>query len=183
MKIREIISDCLFKLGYGTAIDMTVDANRTEEQNRTVNMLLKCASIVYSEIITAHFPNVVKERVTLTDCRLPLNTLQNSKFVYAVALRQHGENRKIKQYPSHIESNFSGEGELEFVALINAYTLDTELGDRVPAWLLAEGIVAEYAYANNLIDAAVQSERKFRDGLSQLKSRGASKYVRARRWE
>ncbi len=183
MKIREIIGDCLLKLGYGTAVDMVTDANRTDEQNKAVNMLLKCASIVYSEIITNHFPNVVKETVTLTDGKMELSQLTNSKFVYALSLKQNGENRKIKVYPTYIESNFSGEGELEFVALLSTYDLDTELPERVPSWLLAEGVAAEYAYANNMIDAGVQSERKFRDGLSELKARGAGKYVRARRWE
>lgn len=182
MLIRDILALCFVKLGYGTSVDMVTDANRSDEENRIVNILTRCAAVVYNEILTNHIPNIVKEKVVLTDNKVNLSTLSETKFVYAVALKCGGENRKIKQYPNYIESNFSGEAELEFVALADV-TLDTDVPARIPHWLLADGIVAEYAYANNMIDVAVQTERKFYEGLTALKSKGAGRYVKQRRWE
>lgn len=182
MKIRNIISDCLLKLGYGTAVDMEIDANRSAEENRIVDILLRCVSITYTEIVTRHFPNIVREEVVLTDNKLTFATLTGGKFVYAVSLKQKGEYQKIKVYPTFLESEFSGEATLEYCALPASYTLDTELPDVVPCQIIADGVTAEYAYAENMIDTGVSCERKFAEGLGALKCRGVGKYVKARRW-
>ena len=64
-----------------------------------------------------------------------------------------------------------------------SYSLTTELPSNVPCWLLSEGVVAEYAYANNLIDLGAQAEKKFREGICALKAHsGAGRYVKPRRW-
>ena len=48
---------------------------------------------------------------------------------------------------------------------------------------MSEGVVAEYAYANNLIDLGAQAEKKFREGIYALKAHsGAGRYVKPRRW-
>lgn len=182
MKVYEILNDCLFKLGLSDRLSLTEAGTYTEEQQKIINALLRCSNMVYAELCTSYFPNIVTENVLFSENKLNLSQLQNSKYVYAVTLRQNGILKKIKQYPSYIESNFSGEAVLEYVALPATLAFNSELICRIPSWLFAEGIVGEYAYANNLIDIAVACERKFREGLGQLRARGSGKYVKARRW-
>lgn len=182
MKVYEILNDCIFKLGMSDRISLTETGTYTDEQQKIINSLLRCANIVYAELCTNYFPNIVCEKVLFTDNKLNLSSLQNNRFVYAVTLRQNGILKRIKQYPSYIESNFSGDAVLEYVALPNPLTFLTEVSNVIPSWLYAEGIVSEYAFANNLIDIAAACERKFREGLGQLRARGAGKYVKARRW-
>ncbi|MEG1612720.1 MAG: hypothetical protein RR357_00965 [Clostridia bacterium] len=182
MKVKEIISDCVFKLGFGDRINMSEGAVWTAEEQKTIDILLRCANIVYAEICTNYLPNIITETVNLIDNKVQLSALINKKYVYAVTLRQNGFFKPIKQYPAFIESNFSGEGQLDFVAIPATLALNTEINERIPSWLFADGVVSEYAFANNLIDIAVQYERKFRESIGHLKTQGSSKYVKARRW-
>lgn len=181
MILKDILSDCVLKLGYGDRINFDETEERTQEAQKVIDILLRSADIVYAEICTNHILNTVRENVTLTDNRLEHNALKNM-LVYTISLKQNGISRRIKQYPSFIESNFSGDGVLEYVSLPEKLTLNSNIPDTVPCWLIADGIVSEYAFANNLIDIAVQHERKYHEGLSLLKTHGASKYVKARRW-
>lgn len=180
MLVKDIISNCILKLGYSDRIDIEKEELSQEEQ-KIINTLLKCADIIYAEISTAYLPNLTKENVTLRNNKLCHSTL-NNKLIYCVSLKQNGIARYIKQYPSYIESNFSGDAILEYVCLPEKLTLASDIPNTIPFWLISNGIIAEYAYANNLIDIAVQHERKYREGLSLMKSRGASKYIKARGW-
>jgi hypothetical protein len=182
MTVKDIIGDCIFKLGHAERISMADDAVYTEEEQKILDALLRAANIVYAEICTNWFLNVVTETVTFTDAKLQLSDLTNTRFVYAVSLKHGGTYRKIKQYPSYIKSDFSGEAELEFVAVPDTLLMTTVIDGRVPAWLFSDGVVGEYAFSNNMLDAAVQYERRFREGLSRLKGHGAGRYLKPRRW-
>lgn len=182
MKVSDVIKNCFVKLGYGV-VDVTDAENLTAEQKRLVDILLCSVENVHSEIISAYFPFVVAENVTLVDGKLQYSTLTNPKIVYPISLKRGAETRKIKAYPTYIQSDFSGEATFEYCALLPSYSLSTELPCNVPCWLLSEGVVAEYAYANNLIDLGAQAEKKFREGICALKAHsGAGRYVKPRRW-
>lgn len=182
MKVSDVIKNCFVKLGYGV-VDVTDTENLTNEQKKLINILVCCVENVHSEIISTYFPNVVTENVTLVDDKFSYSSLKNAKIVYPISLKRGGETRKIKAYPTYVESDFSGDGVFEFCALLDKYEMTTELGCGVPCWLLSEGVVAEYAYANNLIDVGVQAEKKYREGIAALKSHsGAGRYVKPRRW-
>ena len=184
MKVSDVIKNCFFKLGYGVSTDPSDAENLSSQERELVNVLLRAVENVHSEIVSTYFPNIVKENVVLVDGKLLFSELTQKKIVYPVSLKRGAETKKIKVYPAYIESDFSGDAVFEFCALPDVYAPDTELGDRVPEWLLSEGVVAEYAYANNLIDAGAQSEKKFREGLSRLKSHEfCGRYVKPRRWE
>jgi len=182
MKVSDVIKNCFVKLGYGV-VDVTDTENLTTEQKRLIDILSCCVENVHSEIISAYFPNVVTENVTLVDGKLEYSTLKNSKIVYPISLKRGAETRKIKAYPTFLQSDFSGDATFEFCALLQKYELSTELPGNVPCWLLSEGVVAEYAYASNLIDLGAQAEKKFREGICALKAHGgAGRYVKPRRW-
>ena len=181
MKVSDVIKNCFVKLGYGV-VNVT-DESLTDDKKRLVDILLLCVENVHSEVISTYFPNIVTEKVTLVDGKVEYSALKNHKIVYPVSLKCGGETRKIRAFPTYIESDFSGDATLEFCALLPEYTLSTELSGTVPCWLLSEGVVSEYAYATNMLDVGASAEKKFREGLSELKTHfGAGRYVRPRRW-
>lgn len=116
MKVSDVIKNCFVKLGYGV-VDVTDAENLTAEQKRLVDILLCSVENVHSEIISAYFPFVVTENVTLVDGKLQYSTLTNPKIVYPISLKRGAETRKIKAYPTYIQSDFSGEATFEYCAL------------------------------------------------------------------
>lgn len=181
MKVRDILNDCVFKLGYAGRVDASEGAENGAEEMNILDMLVRCVNLVYAEMCVEYKLNVVSETVNFVDNKFELCGLTN-KFAYAVCLKHNGRSRRIKQYPSHIESDFSGEAELEFAAMPPTLTADSTIPDAVPSGVISDGAVSEYAYANNMLDSAVQYERKFKEGMSNIFRRGSSKYVKARRW-
>ena len=108
MKVSDVIKNCFVKLGYGV-VDVTDAENLTAEQKRLVDILLCSVENVHSEIISAYFPFVMTENVTLVDGKLQYSTLTNPKIVYPISLKRGAETRKIKAYPTYIQSDFSGD--------------------------------------------------------------------------
>lgn len=105
MKVSDVIKNCFVKLGYGV-VDVTDAENLTAEQKRLVDILLCSVENVHSEIISAYFPFVMTENVTLVDEKLQYSTLTNPKIVYPISLKRGAETRKIKAYPTYIQSDF-----------------------------------------------------------------------------
>lgn len=99
MKVSDVIKNCFVKLGYGV-VDVTDAENLTAEQKRLVDILLCSVENVHSEIISAYFPFVVTENVTLVDGKLQYSTLNNTKIVYPISLnaaRKQGKSRRIRR--------------------------------------------------------------------------------------
>lgn len=105
MKVSDVIKNCFVKLGYGV-VDVTDAENLTAEQKRLVDILLCSVENVHSEIISAYFPFVMTENVTLVDGKLQYSTLTNPKIVYPISLKRGAETRKIKAYPTYIKAIF-----------------------------------------------------------------------------
>lgn len=180
MQIIDIIENCVFRLGQYGNFDVKAES-LSDEQMRMRDMLLRAVNLVYAELCAEHIPMLTAEAVELIEGRLAYSAL-SKPLLYALSLTRQGVRQGIKCYPAFLESEFSGAAVLEYAYLPDQLGLTDELPARIPPLLLTDGALAEYCYAQNLLDAAVQSERRYTDALSALKTKGAGKSVRARRW-
>ncbi len=175
MLVKNIISECLSKLG------MDPEAHNDGEDS-VVKALLDAANSVYCEIATDYLPLVAREKAVFDEGFADVSALAK-RILYVVAVRKDGIAKGYKLYPDYIESTFRGEGEIEYAYLPDEFAFDGELSDtRIPEWLFAEGVCAEYCYRNNMSDMAEAFAAKFKESLLRLKNKGSSKYLKARRW-
>ena len=158
MKVSDVIKNCFVKLGYGV-VDVTDAENLTAEQKRLVDILLCSVENVHSEIISAYFPFVMTENVTLVDEKLQYSTLTNPKIVYPISLKRGAETRKIKAYPTYIQSDFSGEATFEYCALLPSYSLSTELPGNVRAGFCRKALLRNTHTQTTLSTSARKPKR------------------------
>lgn len=181
MVLKDILADCILKLGYSDSVDITAETLSAADQ-KIVNRLVQCANIVYAEIATDYIPIIVKETVTLDNGVIDIAELAN-RLLYVVSVKQNGVAKRFRLYSSYIESTFSGEAVIEYASLPETMAVNSEVPEtRLPAWLFAEGICAEYCYAENLTDMSVAFDNKFREDICKLKNKSDSRYVKARGW-
>ncbi len=178
MTVKEIIAAALFKLGYGD-IDFE---EMTSEENALVEKALKCLNLVYQQIETEYLPLTTVEDVRFTEGVLRYDEL-TKPLLYIVSVKSHGETKCFKMRANYVESTFDGEAAVEYAYLADDLTLDGEIEDkRLAKWLVAEGVAAEFCYAENMPTEAAAAYKRFTDGLKYLKNKSIRLFVKSRRW-
>jgi hypothetical protein len=180
MILKDVLEDCLVKLGYSDSIDLSGDL--TEANQKIADKLVRCANMVYAEICTSYIPLICKENATFEDGQVLISSLAN-RLLYVIGVRFKGVSKRFRLYSSYIESTESGEAEVEYAMLPEAFTLNSTVPETcLPSWLFAEGICSEFCYAENLADMSVAFDNKFREGINRLKTKSVSRFVKARGW-
>lgn len=179
MVLNDILADCALKLGYAGSVDFTEPM--TGDARRIFDKLIRCAGLVYGEIITDYLPLIKRESVVFDNGALEISAL-SGRMLYVIGIRRGGVSKRFRLFSTYIETVFSGEGEIEYACLPEPLTGQSEIDARLPEWLFAEGICAEYCFAENLADMAAAFQTKFREGISKLRRRDGRVYVKARGW-
>lgn len=178
MTVKEVISAALFKMGYGE-----VDFDEmTSEESALVQKMLKCLNLVYQQIETEYLPLTKKETKNFSGGTLEISTL-SKPLLYVVGIKKDGVAKSFKTKASYIETTFDGDAEIEYAYLADDFLLTGEIEDkRLAKWLIADGVVAEFCYAENMPVEAAAAYKRFTDGLKYLKNKSLRLTVLARRW-
>ena len=103
--------------------------------------------------------------------------------MYVVGIKKDGVAKSFKTKASYIETTFDGDAEIEYAYLADDFLLTGEIADkRLAKWLIADGVVAEFCYAENMPVEAAAAYKRFTDGLKYLKNKSLRLTVLARRW-
>ena len=122
------------------------------------------------------------ERFTAIKCG-DIEYIFDNPYGRIASIKKDGVAKSFKTKASYIETTFDGDAEIEYAYLADDFPLTGEIADkRLAKWLIADGVVAEFCYAENMPVEAAAAYKRFTDGLKYLKNKSLRLTVLARRW-
>lgn len=180
MKIKNVIGECLIKMGKPNIVNKTTfDDDETE----TISKLLAALNIAYREIVTEYLPLIYTQTVCMKDKSVKTSVLEK-KIICPISLMFYNEKKPMKIYPDRIESDFDGDATLTYSYMPDIdLVLDDEISDmRLTQSALADGALSEYYFADKMFDLAKSFDTDFRAQMSMLRYKGRRIIIKRRRW-
>lgn len=179
MLVKEVIGECLVKLGKENFID---EAELTDEQQALVDRLLAALNIAYKEAVTEFIPLYCEEDVTVSGGVIDISGLSR-RILYPVALSSGGRARKVWVRPEGLSADAEGRATLRYAYLPEDVTLSSDIADmRLTAGVLSDGVIGEYYLADKVFEIAEAYETSFREALSAVRYKGRPMTLGAGRW-
>ncbi len=197
MKLREIIKLSAIILNLddvlnGTKIyDETYDI--TNEQNvikngtveeRTLNLLMRCFNLVYSEIATDYFPLICQEKITVQNGNYKLSDLENRLYKLVKIEDEDYKEPKFKIYDNVLYVK-NGTYTIVYSFVPTKCSLNSEVNNfngKIVDRIFAYGINKEYCFISGLYEEAESYRLKFEDCIKLCKSNQKNLTLYKRRW-
>ncbi len=162
----------------GTSDDMT------DEQEKELDMLLRCLNLVVSDISTEYLPIYREKDITFTDGIMMLSDIDTDLF-QIVSLKDHyGNNIRFRIFDSHISAN-ANYAHITYTVFAKNCTLSGDIDEfsvKIPDRVLAYGTAMEYCFISSLFDDAQIWESRYKSSLLTLSSKKHSVVMPKRRW-
>lgn len=180
MKIKDVIGECLLKIGETNFVDET---SYSDEQQATINKLLGALNIAYREIVTSYLPLVHKQKATLKDGKIKASELEKS-IVYPISVKQDGEKMSFYTDSTCIFCNGDGEVEIKYAYVPSkAFVLADSVDDmRLTISVMSDATLAEYYFQEKVFELAKSFDTDFRAQISLLRYKGRNLRVKRRGW-
>ncbi len=181
MKIKDIVGECLVKMGQTDfSNEQTLDTQQTELKNK----LVAAINIAYREIVSEYLPLYFTENVEFEDGKLEASKL-SKKILYPVKVIQNGEKRAFSSQTDCITCDAIGECELTYAYMPSSpLAFEDEINDmRLTVGTLSDGALGEYYFQNKMFDLANSFDTDFRAKIGTLRYRGRNIRIKARRWQ
>lgn len=180
MQVKEILKDCLKKLGIP---DFTEKETLTPEEDALKNRLINCLNLIYQEIVSDYFFLTFEEEITLNGDIFKYSDL-SKRLIKPLKLVLDGKSIEFTVLPSGIKCEKFGEAVFSYNYLPESLDFDSLIEDyRLTSGLLSNGVLGEYYFLDSVFDLASSYDSKFRSDLSWAASKGREIKVKARRWQ
>ncbi|MBR2989302.1 MAG: hypothetical protein IKC64_06245 [Clostridia bacterium] len=157
-----------------------------EDTQREIDLLLRCANLVLSEISCAYYPLKTTQKVRAKGRYIHYRDLEKPLVdIYSIK-SSSGESVRFSEYYDRIfvYGESDGEFEIEYSYPCPSLALDDEIpyqSERVSERILSYGTVCEYYVVSGMTSEASVWQKRYYNALEQSKSR-REKRVKTRRW-
>ena len=188
MSVKDIIKlACVFlnkqELIETNVFDETL-REPTEEEQKEVEMLLRCLNLIVGEISCDYLPLINQENVTVSNKTIEFPTLSLTLLEVLSVRDKFGKLVKFKLFPNRIELP-NGEYLVEYSYIPDSLTLDDQMYSfygKVPDRVFAYGIAMEYSLLSSLFDEMEIWQTRFRDALKIAVTKHGEKRLPKRGW-
>jgi len=197
MKLREIIklacvilqldellnSEYLFDENYDILDEQSILTSGTSTE-KTLNLLIKCFNLAYSEIATDYLPLITMQNVTVYDGVYNLNALDNNFYKLIKLENKNGESSSFKIVDNILYAK-NGDYQLYYCYIPNALTLNSDVSNfngRVYDRIFVYGLVKEFYCINGLYEEAKFFQTKFEESIKNSKVVKKEIKLPKRRW-
>lgn len=183
MNIKKVVGECLRRMGEKDFT--TSSAQLTDEQKELQDKLLGACNIVYREIASRYIPVYYSQKVTFENGKTPLSSLHR-KPLYIVSIKAGDSSVPFCVQTSSILAEIEGGAIIKYVCMPSETDLNinSEINDlRVSQSAFCCGVLGEYYFQNKVFDLARSFDGEFREQMNELKYKGRSIVIKARRWK
>ncbi len=156
----------------------------TDEEQKELDILLRCLNLVVSDISTEYLPIYKEKDITFIDGQKKLSEIDSDLF-QIVSLKDHYDNNiRFRIFDSHISAN-TEYAHVVYTVFAKNCTLDGDIDEfsvRLPDRVLAYGTAMEYSFISSLFDDAQIWESRYKNSLLALSSKKHDVVMPKRRW-
>lgn len=182
MKVSNVIALACQFTENEDLIDCIESEEKSEEQVKKINLLLKCFNLVRSEVASDYFPILVREGVEVNNFKVLYKDLQNMPINIFSIKDEFGKSVRYKRFPEHMmifaRKVFITYSVLPVDLELNSEEVSSVLSERVYAY----GVAREYYIMQSLTDEAEIWEERFKASLKSLYRRKSNTFMPSRRW-
>jgi len=163
----------------------TSAAQLTDEQKELQDKLLGACNIVYREVVSRYIPTYYSQKVTFESGKTPLSSLQK-KPLYIVSIKVGDSSAPFYVQSPSIIAEIEGEATIKYACMPSEIDLNinSEINDlRLSQSAFCCGVLGEYYFQNKVFDLAKSFDGEFREQMNELKYKGRSIVIKARRWK
>lgn len=183
MKIKKVVAECLLRMGEK---DFTTSATTlNDEQKELQTKLLGAVNIVYREILSRYIPVYYSQKAAFKNGAFPLSSLVK-KPLYIVSVKAGDTTFPFEIQSSSIVAEIDGDATIKYACMPSDADLDinSDITDlRISQSAFCNGVLGEYYFQNKVFDLAKSFDTEFRAQMNELKYKGKSIVIKARRWK
>lgn len=156
----------------------------TDEEQKEIDMLVRCLNLVVGEICCDYIPLVEREFVEVVNGKFEFSKLKKIAMEILAIRNEAGDKIRCKLNPSFVALP-NGKYEIEYSFVPAALTLDDDMPAfycRVPDRVFAYGVAMEYSLLSSLYDEMEIWQTRFRDGLEIATQKHSEKRLPRRGW-
>ncbi len=156
----------------------------TDEEQKEIDMLVRCLNLVVGEICCDYIPLVEREFVEVVNGKFEFSKLKKIAMEILAIRNEAGDKIRCKLNPSFVALP-NGKYEIEYSFVPAALTLDDDMPAfycRVPDRVFAYGVAMEYSLLSSLYDEMDIWQTRFRDGLEIATQKHSEKRLPRRGW-
>lgn len=179
MTVKEILSECLVKMGK----DDFIAREQSEEEQKLKAELLAALNIAYRKLICDYMPLIEEEETEFTEGKCFVKNL-SEKILYPIKVVVNGQKTAFKTYHDRIECDCSGRARVTYAYIpANKLGEEDEVNDmRLTSGMLSDGALGQYYFANKTFDLAESFNFDFLRAATVAKYKGRELILKDRRW-
>ncbi len=160
------------------------DEQVTQDQQKELDMLLRCLNLVTSEISTDYLPIYKTKEITLNDGEFDLKDIDENIFQIVKLEDEFGNSCKFKIIGDTIKASVTN-CKIIYTSFAQKATLDGDVETfscTMPDRVLAYGTAMEYSFISSLYDDASVWESRYKNALLCLSQKKHNLVMPKRRW-
>lgn len=181
MRIKDVVGECLVKMGEENFVD---NETYSDGEEALVNKILGALNIAYREIVYEYLPLVATQTANVVGGKIDADDL-NENILYPVSIKRKGE--KVSFYTDATCIYVSGEGEVEIKYAYmpsKMFSLGDSINDmRLSVSILSDAALAEYYFQEKVFELAKSFDADFRAQIGLVRYKGRTLRVKRRRWQ
>ena len=181
MTVKQIVEECVVKMGLDNFIN---NQSYTADEQKLVDRLVFNVNVVYREIVTSYLPLIDSADVEIVNGEYAFSSLTGVRILYPVRLEAGDRDVKVKTYATKLKCDYEGAAKLYYAYLPSSdFAFADSINDaRITSQVMCAGVLAEYYFQNKVFDLAKSFDLDYRAGLSVLKYKGRSMFLKDGRW-
>ena len=159
-------------------------ASPTDEEQKEIDLLVRCLNLVVGEICCDYIPLVEREIVEVENGKFEFSKLKKIAMEILAIRNEAGDKVRCKLNPSFVALE-NGKYEIEYSFVPEALTLEDDMPAfycRVADRVFAYGVAMEYSLLSSLYDEMDIWQTRFRDGLEIATKKHSEKRLPRRGW-
>lgn len=160
------------------------EGNVISNEEKTIEMLVRCFNLVYSELSTDYIPLVMCENIVINCGSFNLNNLNNNFYKIVKLVDKFGLDVKYQIYDNVLYAK-NGEYQLIYCYVPDFALLNDEINNfngRITDRVFALGLCKEYCYVCGLFDESSSYKTKFEESLAASERIKRNVVMPKRRW-
>lgn len=181
MILRDVLKYAVLYLGYADTIDLD-DRQTNEDNSKELKTLVRCANLVYHELLSDYLPIFKKEKICFDKGFFPYTNLEE-QILNIYSLKAFGEEVVYKTDATGIYCD-EKQAEITYGILRDNLKLDSyiDIDGRITPKIFSLGVASEFCLINNLYEENLTFEKKYKESLKELLRKKSEIRVKSRGW-
>lgn len=188
MKTKQVLETTAMFLGKEDLLSCSYftdsDENISEENQKDLDMLLRCLNLITSEISTEYLPIYKTKSITFCDNICKLSTVDENIYQIVKLEDKYGNSIRFKIIGDELRANAT-KCQITYTSFAEKTTLDGDVetfSNVLPERVLAYGTAMEYSFISSLYDDASMWESRYKNSLLSISQKRHNMVMPKRRW-